>query len=267
MKRSPLAYVAMALILGSGVTWTATGNDEAPSGDTETVTREERRQARQAAEAARPRYEGVQFVTATPIATPRTQAAAPPSTTIIEYDNNAAVERSAGLGIVVGNQFDVGGGGNPIAGPWTITGFIAQNAGPAYPVASPAATVVFFGGPGTGTTAPALAILTSVPLTGAIQTFSLATPITGTGSFLGGVVNSTYGACSVTSAPPGTICDGVALDTAQNSTNPLGFQAMQFEAFVIPATGFATIPNRNAIFKVTGSSLPVELMSFSVEDD
>lgn len=220
------------------------------------------------------RFDNVRFITASPITRRGGTAKAAPSTGVIEYDNNVAVRRSDNTAlVVVGNQFNVGGGGNPIGGPWAISGFVVQNAGPAYPTTTtfgspttPTGTVFFFGGPGPAGQAPVHAILTSVTLTGGLQTFSFPSPLTGSGSFLGGVVNSTTTTCSVTSVPPGTPCDGVALDTAQNSTNPLGFHAMSIGAG-IPGTSFNTLGNLNAIFKVFGSNLPVELLSFSVETE
>lgn len=268
MKKSLSLVLTLAMLATVGWTVSVSGDDEGPSTDRATITKEQRKQNRKAAQEQRRRYENVRFITASPVTTPHTKRlAAPPSTTVIEYDNNNPVQRASQLSVVVGNQFNVGGGGNPIVGPWTITGFVAQNAGTAFPSSTPAATVVFFGGPGTGTTAPLLAVLSSVPLDGGLNGFSLATPLSGSGSFLAGVVNSTYTGCAVTSVPPATTCDGVALDTAQNSTNPLGFHAMSFQAFVDPATGFTPRPGENAIFKVLGSSLPVELMSFSVDAD
>lgn len=223
---------------------------------------------RRAGKAKGHRYQGVPFITASPIASRRGASKVSPSTTVIEYDNNAAVTRSPNTsGVLVGNRFDVGGGGNPIAGPWTVTGFVVQNAGSGYPTSAPAATVAFHAGPGAGTAAPALAVLTGIPLNGAIQSFLLGTPLTGSGSFLGGVVNSAYPFfCAVTSVPPAVPCNGVALDTAQNASNPLGFHAMQVKASAA-GLGFANLGNLNAIFKVTGSNLPIELMSFRVDSE
>ena len=260
MARHALALLALAMLVALAVVSLASGVES----DTSSTEPKQRRPS--AASERWHRLENVPFITASPVKSGRNLRKAAPGTTVIEYDNNVAVRRLGNTGtVVVGNQFNVGGGGNPISGPWTITGFVVQNAGPAFPPASTNATVVFFGGPGVGTQAPVLGVVSSVTLTGGLQTFTLPTPLTGTGSFLGGVVNSTYTACTVTSVPPATTCDGVALDTVQNSTNPLGFHAMSIAAFVIPGTGFATLGNQNAIFKVLGSALPVELMSFDVE--
>ena len=191
--------------------------------------------------------------------------AAPPGTTALEYDNGNSVLRSGNTGgFMIGNQFDVGGGGNPI-GAWTVTGFTFQNAGPAF---LGGVYVTFYGGPGAGTTAPFLTSLAVGPVTGGLQAFALPTALTGTGSFLGGVFNSTSAAfCAQTSAPPTTPCDGVALDTQQDSTNPLGFHAaqIQFVGFGSPGINFGTLGNLNAIFRVVGAGLPAELMDFSAE--
>jgi hypothetical protein len=276
-------FVALLLAYFS-LTSVASGQDERRADDEQTVTAApERRKVRRAADRQRKerwrRFDDVRFITATPITRRDGAAKAAPSTTVIEYDNNNPVKRSANTSsVVVGNQFNVGGGGNPIGGPWAISGFVVQNAGPAYgSIFTSTATIAFFGGPGTGTTAPLLGVVPFVTLTGGIQAFFITPAVTGTGSFLGGVVNSslstttpggaTIPRCDMTSAPPTTACNGVALDTAQNSTNPLGFHAMSIAAFTSPGTGFNTLGNHNAIFKVLGSSLPVELLKFSVEPE
>jgi hypothetical protein len=275
------------------LTSVASGQDEKRAGDEQTLAAAtEKRRARRAGNRQRKerwrRFDDVRFMTASPITRRDGTTKAAPSTTVIEYDNNVAVSRSANTSsVVVGNQFNIGGGGNPIGGPWAISGFAVQNAGPAWGYtfigpttttpATPTATVFFFGGPDPAGQAPVHAILTSLPLTGSLQTFVFTSPLTGSGSFLGGVVNSTFSGitttggattpgCAVTSVPPATACDGVALDNAQNSTNPLGFHAMSIGAG-IPGTSFNTLGNHNAIFKVFGSSLPVELLKFNIEPE
>ena len=276
-------FVALLLAYFS-LTSVASGQDEKRADDEQTVTAApERRKVRRAADRQRKerwrRFDDVRFITATPITRRDGAAKAAPSTTVIEYDNNNPVKRSANTSsVVVGNQFNVGGGGNPIGGPWAISGFVVQNAGPGYPTTSPSATIFFFGGPGPAGQAPVHAIGFGFTLTGGPQTFIITpSPLTGSGSFLGGVVNSTFSGstttfgsvlppCDMTSAPPTTPCNGVALDTAQNATNPLGYHAMSIGAG-IPGTGFNTLGNHNAIFKVFGSSLPVELLKFSVEPE
>jgi hypothetical protein len=252
-----------------GVTLVARGQEGEKPGakkpiDVRALTPEQRREMRLARQPVKRRFDNVRFATASAVSGRGEALKAPPSTTVIEYDANGPVLRSGNTaGVVVGNQFNVGGGGFPIAGPWTITGFIAQNAGPNF---GAAATIAFFGGPGAGTTAPVIGVF-GANLTGGLQAFVLPTVVTGTGSFLGGVVNSTWIGCTVTSVPPATSCDGVALDTAQNATNPLGFHAMSIAAVSPAGSGFNTLGSLNAIFKVTGASLPIELMSFSVASD
>ncbi len=260
-----LAWTMMLLLAVAGVALIASGED-AKKIDLSSLSPEQKRAIRLEAEKNRkPRFKNVRYATAKPFGKRGGGQRSPPSTTVIQYDNGAAVSRSGNTGgVVIGNQFDVNGLGGPVVGPWSITGFFVQNAGPAFSAgASPNAVAAFFSGPGTGSTAMFLAAFT-VTLTGGLNGFALATPIAGSGSFLGGVVSSTFSGCTVTSAPPGTTCDGVALDTASNSTNPLGFHAMSIAAASPTAGGFATLGSLNAIFWVTGSSLPVELTNFSV---
>jgi hypothetical protein len=271
VRKTLLLLVLVATVAAvCGVTLVARGQEgEKPGAKKPSAVRaltpEQRREMRLARQPVKRRFDNVRFATASAVSGRGEALKAPPSTTVIEYDANGPVLRSGNTsGVVVGNQFNVGGGGLPITGPWTITGFIVQNAGPNF---LSAATIAFFGGPGAGTTAPLLGVF-GADLTGGLQAFGLPTFLTGTGSFLGGVVNSTWFGCTVTSAPPATTtCDGVALDTAQNATNPLGFHAMSIAASSPTAGGFNTLGNLNAIFKVTGASLPIELMSFSVASD
>jgi hypothetical protein len=254
-----LIWTTMLLFAVFGVALIASG-EGAEKGQAGSLSPEQKRAKRTEAAKNRPRFANVRYVTAKPLGD---GGHAPPSATVIEYDNNVAVQRSPNTaGVVVGNQFDVNGLGLPIVNNWTITGFVLQNAGPAF---LGSATVAFFGGPGGGTTAPFLAAFGVTGVNGGIQGFALGTPLLGTGSFLGGVVNSTYAGCAVTSVPPGTTCNGVALDNAQNSTNPLGFHAVSIAAVSPVAGGFGTLGSLNAIFKVTGTNLPVELTNFSVD--
>jgi hypothetical protein len=93
-----------------------------------------------------------------------------------------------------------------------------------------------------------------------------------TGPFIAGVANTPYTAmgCPSNSMLNGT-CDGVALSAG--TVDP----GMGFHAFRVPlvattlpppttmvASGVAPIPSTNALFRVTGDNLPVELMELSV---
>ena len=180
---------------------------------------------------------------------------------VLQYDGGNAVRRlDDNSGVIVGNQFNIGTFGGPLIA-WTLTGMTIQNAGPAFNTTAP---VVFHDGPGGGTSASILAVF-AVPLTGGLQAFTFATPITGTGSFLGGILNTTtsFAGCLTSAALPTTPCDGVALDTATNAG--LGFHAMQIGSTSPTGAGFATLSGENAIFRVSGTGLPVELMNFTVE--
>jgi hypothetical protein len=104
---------------------------------------------------------------------------------------------------------------------------------------------------------------------------NLATPIIGhTGSFIAGMHNTFFTGlgCPGNTMLNGT-CDGVALTMGSAPAPPVPSRAIRVPlmggVFVPPTTmvasGVAAIPAVNAIFRVTGDNLPVELMNFDVK--
>jgi len=80
-----------------------------------------------------------------------------------------------------------------------------------------------------------------------------------TGPFFGGIKNTPFVGCTGMTAVGGT-CEGVAL--SMGTMNPgFGFHG----ARVNGAMYTAITPVKNAIFRVTGDNLPVELMGFGVK--
>lgn len=101
----------------------------------------------------------------------------------------------------------------------------------------------------------------------------LAAPIVGhTGQFIAGLRNSDYDPCAGNQAL-GSTCDGVALTQGAGAGGGPEFRAVRVPfntgAFVptintVASTG-NSIAGVNAIFRVTGDNLPVELMQFGAE--
>lgn len=111
-----------------------------------------------------------------------------------------------------------------------------------------------------------------------VTMFTAAAPLTMAlvglnGPFIAGVHNTPYtgGGCPTASGLNGT-CDGVALSAG--TVDPgMGFHAFRVPlagmTFVPPTTmvpgGVVPVPGGNALFRVTGDNLPVELMGLSVQ--
>ncbi|MCP4898167.1 MAG: hypothetical protein GY906_14435 [bacterium] len=187
----------------------------------------------------------------------------------LQYDNDTPFKRDAGTDQTIGNRFAVG-----VVDPHsmaTITFRMAQNFGGGV-VASiwdvnPASAMVL--------QRWYLSGIPSTTVTSFLATAPVPTAITGhSGSFIGGIHNTFYTAfgCDTSTALNGT-CDGVAL-TAGTTDPGLGFHAVRIPlaggvfsppTMTVAGTGTAISPAANAIFRVTGSNLPVELMSFDVK--
>lgn len=119
--------------------------------------------------------------------------------------------------------------------------------------------------------------VTGIPQTPATTgrfTAMLAAPIVGhSGSFIAGLRNSDYDPCAGNTAL-GSTCDGVALTQGTSPAPPttarraarINFTSASFVPTItqVGTTG-ADIAGVNAIFRVTGDNLPVELMQFGVE--
>ena len=176
----------------------------------------------------------------------------------LQYDDGVRVSRDPATGPnypLIGNQFSPG----LPTGAHTITA-VSFNLAGYWP---PAAVLGMFG-PAAGTTAPVLGIQVLSGVTGT-GWWSAAIPsiAAGSGSFLAGIVNSTYATCTST-ALSGS-CEGVALGPG---TNGYGHNAMRISitgSADTAGSGFATIPGQNAFIRVTGPNIPVELMRFVVE--
>lgn len=185
----------------------------------------------------------------------------------IQYDNDTPFNRSLTVNATVGNRFVA-------ADPHSIASAsfrLAQNYGGSvmmtlWDVNGPSASVLF------------RTIVTGIPnspSTSSVFNASVAPPVVGhSGAFIGGIRNTAftgYG-CPSNSALGGT-CDGVAL--TQGTSDPgFGFNAAYVQltdgAFpptqtIAAGTGSPISPAANAIFRVTGDNLPVELMGFTAE--
>lgn len=109
-------------------------------------------------------------------------------------------------------------------------------------------------------------------LTGVTLVAALAAPVAAhNGAFVGGIRNTDYDPCAGNVAL-NTTCDGVAL-TAGGADPGLGFHAFRvpfnsaaFVPVINTVAGAGTaIAGVNAIFRVTGDNLPVELMGLELE--
>jgi len=176
----------------------------------------------------------------------------------IQYDNDIPDHKDPSLGAMVGNRFA------GLVDPHGLTMVTFRLAG-AF------GTIVTVSGYDPNTTAmtvmplfPFFAVagmMQSTAGTMLIQV-NLPTPVAGhNGSFIAGVFNSSaYSTCATSQPPLGGSCDAVAL-TMGGTAVPGHAVRLQFP---IAGTG-VNIPNVNAIFRASGSNLPVELMEFSVK--
>ena len=198
------------------------------------------------------------------IATPKVKAkqrVGPPPVGTIQYDNNTPFNRSGQNGGLVGNRFQAPGVMDPHT--FASASFRMANAYGANAVglvldvnttAGTVSTIDMFSATG----------LTS----GTAMTF--VAPFAGgshSGSFIGGMIQTTYGACSgLTAINSGLTCEGVAL-TQGGLTGGPGDPGQGFNAVAVASTATTgvAIPNQNAIFRITGQNLPVELMNFSID--
>jgi len=94
----------------------------------------------------------------------------------------------------------------------------------------------------------------------ALYTGMLPAPIMGhTGPFFAGILNTPFAGCAGNTMVGGT-CEGVAL--SMGGVDP----GMGFHGARVNGAGYVVLaPARNAIFRVTGDNLPVELMGFGVK--
>ncbi|MEM9554316.1 MAG: hypothetical protein AAGC60_08665 [Acidobacteriota bacterium] len=184
------------------------------------------------------------------------------------YDNDTPFRRDPTDGGTVGNRFAV----NPPAGPVhsiaTVSFAVAGNYSTSMVMTvwdvNPASVVVLQRQLVNGIPqSPAATGRFSAALTAPIATHS--------GSFIAGLRNTDYAACAGNSALAST-CDGVAL-TQGSGPAPSDTRAARVNftsaSFVPTITNVAStgsdMGSFNAIFRVTGDNLPVELMSFDVD--
>jgi hypothetical protein len=93
---------------------------------------------------------------------------------------------------------------------------------------------------------------------------------THTGSFIGGLTQSPYPPCGgVTTLNVlvyGFGCNGVALTEGTANAHGVRLLTTNYDPTTTTGTTGVDITGQNAIFRVTGSNLPVELMSFTSEN-
>jgi len=180
--------------------------------------------------------------------------------TNIQYDSGTVETTNQGLpSQSVGNKFNTGW--NPDAGasgalnPVLSAGSVTQITVSMAAAGGSAAFMTIANGTGSGAS-----VVDSPSLSANVgmNTISVG-PYNTTGPFLGSVWQNGGGTTTATAA------DIVAVATG--TTNGQGYHGVSFND--IAMTAFADIPNKNAVFRVSGQllqdSVPVELMNFSVE--
>lgn len=187
----------------------------------------------------------------------------------LQYDNNVPFRRDPATDNVIGNQF-LGADPHSIA---SVSFRVAQNYSSGVIVSAwnpdgmGGATRLFqqyVSGIPNGATMSVTMFTAMAPLTMALTGLN--------GPFIAGVHNTAFtgNGCPGNSMLNGT-CDGVAV-TAGTMDPGQGFHAFRIPlvggTFIPPTTmvagGVAPIAGINAIFRVTGDNLPVELMELSV---
>jgi hypothetical protein len=183
----------------------------------------------------------------------------------ITYDNNTPFNRDGSLNGMVGNRFTDG-----VMDPHSIASVSFRVAGnylssvvmsiwDPNTVAGSAQIMTRFVVSGVNSGSTATAGTAVAPLT---------VPITGhNGSFIAGIRNTAYSPCSG-NAGLNTTCDGVALTAGSGTPHAvrLNFTNPSFVPTIATlSTSGVPISGVNAIFRVTGDNLPVELMRLEVE--
>ncbi len=191
----------------------------------------------------------------------------------LQYDNDVAQLQLGGTGVSgprwwVGNQF------NTDLAPGTPNLITSVAVFPAGVYGGNVAVAVF--GPPAGSTAAPVGIAVLNPaVAGTWNTGAFSSPLdVGTGSFLVGMQQTTwditsgsYPACvSNTAGAFQTTCEGIALGTG--TTGGLGHHAMSIMwngSSTVAGTGFHTLAGQNALVRVNGTAVPVELMRFQID--
>ena len=188
----------------------------------------------------------------------------PEGTGTLTYDNNTPFSRNGTDGGTVGNVFNDATDPHGVAtATFRVAGNYATSVVMSVWDVEPASFMLL-----------ARQLVTGVP-TGSTMftaTAPLTMPVAGhNGAFVGGIRNTDYDPCAGNVAL-NTTCDGVAL--TMGGVDP----GMGFHGFRVPFNSATFLPTIttvagtgqplgtvNAIFRVTGDNLPVELMSFGVE--
>jgi hypothetical protein len=183
----------------------------------------------------------------------------------IQYDNDTPFNRLGTDGGTVGNRFNPGAGTHSVA---TVSFAVAGN------YANSVVMTIWDINAGTAQVL-ARELVTGIPQSPASAlrfTAAVATPVVGhSGSFIAGIRNTDYDPCAG-STNLGSTCDGVALTQGTSPPPPVASRAARIPftsgVFVptitqVNSTG-SNIPGVNAIFRVTGDNLPIELMEFTV---
>ena len=180
----------------------------------------------------------------------------------IVFDNNIAASRDGTLNQPIGNRFAapwVPPGAHSIAQvsfklaacfttPYAGARALVHDINPTLMTAMQLAAFSAGAGPGVNCNAANL------------YTGMLPAPIMGhTGPFFAGILNTPFAGCAGNTMVGGT-CEGVAL-TMGTMDPGMGFHGHRINGAMYTALA----PVKNAIFRVTGDNLPVELMGFGVK--
>ena len=191
---------------------------------------------------------------------------APRAVGTLTYDNDVPFSRRGTDGGTVGNLFTVG-----VLDPHNVDTVSFRLAGN---YAGSVVMTVWDQNPGSFVVLNRQ-VVTGIPqqtVTGLTFVAALASPVVAhTGPFVGGIRNTDYDPCAGNVALNST-CDGVAL-TAGGPDPGFGFNAIRvpfnsgsFVPTINTVAGAGTaITGVNAIFRVTGDNLPVELRGLDVE--
>ena len=184
----------------------------------------------------------------------------------IQYDNDTPFNRLGTDGGTVGNRFNPGAGTHSVA---TVSFAVAGN------FANSVVMTIWDVNAGTAQVL-ARELVAGIPQSPASNlrfSATVATPVVGhTGSFVAGIRNTDYDPCAG-NTNLGSTCDGVALTQGTSPAPPVASRAARIPftspVFVpgitqVSSTG-SNIAGVNAIFRVTGDNLPVELTDFKVD--
>ncbi|MCH9650253.1 MAG: hypothetical protein K0U98_18590 [Deltaproteobacteria bacterium] len=213
-----------------------------------------------AGEESRPELRTLSGAEVTPKVRARVRVGPPPVGTI-QFDNNVPFNRNGQSGGLIGNRFAAPAVQDPHT--FASASFRMANA-----YGGTATALILDINTGAGT-------VSTIDMAGAtgISSGTTAThvvPLAGgshSGSFIGGMLQTAYAACAgLTGINSGLTCEGVAL-TQGGLTGGPGDPGEGFNAVAVTSTANTGVPiaNQNAIFRITGQNLPVELMNFSID--